>query len=44
VDGKQYVAVAVGGGTPGQRHFNELYPELKAPPASNLLMVFALGE
>jgi alcohol dehydrogenase (cytochrome c) len=44
VDGKQYVAVAVGGGTPGQRHFNELYPELKAPPSSNLLMVYALGE
>jgi len=43
VDGKQYVAVAVGGGTTGQRHFNELYPELKTPPESNLLMVFALG-
>jgi alcohol dehydrogenase (cytochrome c) len=42
--GKQYVAVAVGGGTSGQRHLAELYPELKAPTGSNLLMVFALEE
>ncbi len=44
VDGKQYVAVAVGGGTSGQRHLARLYPELKAPNGSNILMVFALGE
>ncbi len=44
VDGKQYVAVAVGGGTSGQRHLAQLYPELKAPEGSNILMVFALGE
>ena len=44
VDGKQYVAVAVGGGTTGQRHLARLYPELKVPVGSNLLMVFALGE
>jgi alcohol dehydrogenase (cytochrome c) len=43
-DGKQYVAVAVGGGTSGQRHLAQLYPELKVPTGSNLLMVFALGE
>ncbi|MBI4483762.1 MAG: PQQ-binding-like beta-propeller repeat protein [Acidobacteria bacterium] len=44
VDGKQYVAIAVGGGTSGQRHLAQLYPELKAPVGSNILMVFALGE
>jgi alcohol dehydrogenase (cytochrome c) len=44
VDGKQYVAVAVGGGTSGQRHMARLYPELKAPNGSNVLMVFALGD
>jgi alcohol dehydrogenase (cytochrome c) len=42
--GKQYIAVAVGGGTPGQRHLGELYPELKPTLTSNVLMVFALGE
>jgi len=42
--GKQYIAVAVGGGTPGQRHMAELYPELKPPVTSNVLMVFALGD
>ncbi|MCZ6490924.1 MAG: PQQ-binding-like beta-propeller repeat protein [Acidobacteria bacterium] len=44
VDGKQYVAIAVGGSTSGTRHMARLYPELKAPAESNLLMVFALGE
>ena len=43
VDGKQYVAVAVGGGTTGQRHIGQLYPELKASGGSNVLMVFELG-
>lgn len=43
-DGKQYIAVAVGGGTPGSRHLAELYPELKPTAESNTLMVFALGE
>ncbi|MDA2933518.1 PQQ-binding-like beta-propeller repeat protein [Acidobacteria bacterium AH-259-D05] len=43
-DGKQYVAVAVGGRTSGQRHMGQLYPELKAPVGSNVLMVFALGD
>ena len=43
VDGKQYVAVGAGEGTGGQRHLGELYPELKAPGGSNILMVFALG-
>ena len=44
VDGKQYIAVAVGGGTAGTRHLAELYPELKSPNGSNILMVFALGD
>ena len=43
VDGKQYVAVGAGEGTVGQRHLAGLYPELKAPEGSNILMVFALG-
>ena len=43
VDGKQYVAVGAGEGTFGQRHLAGLYPELKAPEGSNILMVFALG-
>jgi alcohol dehydrogenase (cytochrome c) len=44
VDGKQYVAVGVGGGNTGTRHPAQLYPELKAPSGSNMLMVFALGD
>jgi alcohol dehydrogenase (cytochrome c) len=43
-DGKQYIAVAVGGRTPGTAHLAELYPELKSPSGSNILMVFGLGE
>jgi alcohol dehydrogenase (cytochrome c) len=44
VDGKQYVAVGVGGRTSGQRHLSQLYPELEVPAGSNMLMVFELGE
>jgi PQQ-dependent dehydrogenase (methanol/ethanol family) len=44
VDGKQYVAVAVGGSTSGSRSLAQLYPELKTPNGSNILMVFTLGE
>ena len=44
VDGKQYVAIGAGSGTGGQRHIGRLYPELKPPDGSNILMVFALGE
>ncbi len=44
VDGKQYVAIAVGGRTPGTAHLAELYPELKSPSGSNILMVFSLGD
>ena len=44
VDGKQYVAIGVGQGTGGQRHLAQLYPELKAPVGSNIMMVFALGD
>jgi PQQ-dependent dehydrogenase (methanol/ethanol family) len=43
-NGKQYVAVAVGGRTPGTAHLAELYPELKSPSGSNILMVFSLGD
>ena len=43
-DGKQYIAVAVGGGTSGTRHMAQLYPELNLPVSSNVLLVFALGE
>lgn len=43
-DGKQYIAVTLGGGTSGQRHLARLYPELKVPNGNNLLMVFALEE
>jgi len=44
VDGKQYVAVAVGGNSTGTSHLATLYPELRAPNGSNILMVFALGD
>ena len=43
VDGRQYVAVAAGGGSGGQRHLAQLYPELKTPLGSNVLMVFTVG-
>lgn len=42
-DGQQYIAVAVGGGTPGQRNLTQLYPEVKSPVGSNVLMVFSLS-
>jgi alcohol dehydrogenase (cytochrome c) len=42
--GKQFIAVTIGGGTAGQRHLAQLYPELKAPVGSNVLMVFTLGD
>ena len=44
VDGRQYVAVSAGGGSVGQRHLSQLYPEVKTPTGSNVLMVFAVGE
>jgi PQQ-dependent dehydrogenase (methanol/ethanol family) len=44
VNGKQYIAVAVGGNTPGTSHLAGLYPELKSPNGSNLMMVFALDQ
>ena len=44
VSGKQYVAVAAGGGSVGQRHLSQLFPELKTALGSNVLMVFALGD
>ena len=43
VAGKQYIAVAVGGGNPGTRQLAQLYPELKNINGSNILMVFSLG-
>jgi alcohol dehydrogenase (cytochrome c) len=42
VDGKQYVAIAIGGRTSGSMHLAQLYPELKGMGGSNSLMVFAL--
>jgi PQQ-dependent dehydrogenase (methanol/ethanol family) len=44
VDGKQYVAVTVGGGSVGLRHLSQLYPELRVPLGSNVLMAFSLGD
>lgn len=44
VDRKQYIAVGVGEYTSGQRHLAQLYPEVKSPTGSNILMVFELGE
>ncbi len=42
--GKQYIAVVVGGGTSGTRHLAQLYPELNVQHGSNMLMVFALSD
>jgi len=42
VDGKQYVAVAIGGGSAGTRHFATMYPELNTQFGSSMLVVFAL--
>ena len=44
VDGRQYIAVGVGGNSTGVSHLATLYPELRAPNGSNILMVFALGD
>lgn len=44
VNGRQYVAVSSGGGSVGQRHLSQLYPDLKSPTSSNVLMVFALDD
>ena len=40
VDGRQYVAVSAGGGSVGQRHLSQLYPDVKTTTSSNVLMVF----
>ena len=39
-----YVAVSSGGGSVGQRHLSQLYPEVKTATGSNVLMVFALDD
>jgi len=44
VNGRQYVAVSSGGGSVGQRHLSQLYPDVKAPTSSNVLMVFTLDD
>jgi alcohol dehydrogenase (cytochrome c) len=44
VDGKQYIAVGVGGATAGQRQLAQLYPELKSASGSNVLMVFTVDQ
>ena len=38
------IALAVGGSTSGTEHLAELYPELRTPNGSNILMVFGLGD
>jgi len=43
-DGKQYIAVAVGGQSDGTAHLARLYPELKVRSGSNILAVFSLGD
>jgi len=43
-NGKQYIAVGIGGGSAGTRHLGQLYPELNTQHGSNLLMVFALPD
>jgi len=42
VNGRQYLAFPVGGGTAGTMHLARLYPELKVTNGHNMLMVFAL--
>jgi len=44
VDGKQYVAVAVGNGSSQARSLATLTPELRVPAAGSALWVFALPE
>ena len=44
VDGRQYIAVAVGGNSQGTSHLARLYPELRVPNGGNVLMVFVLGD
>jgi alcohol dehydrogenase (cytochrome c) len=44
VNGKQYIAVGVGGGSAGTRHLAQLYPELKIQHGNSMLMVFALPD
>jgi alcohol dehydrogenase (cytochrome c) len=43
-NGKQYVAIAIGGSSAGTRHFATLYPELNVQYGSSMLMVFALPD
>lgn len=44
VDGRQYVAVAAGGASAGERQLSQLYPEVKAQHGANVLMVFTLAD
>ena len=44
VDGRQFIAVGVGGGSAGVRHLAQLYPEIKVQHGNSMLMVFALPE
>jgi alcohol dehydrogenase (cytochrome c) len=43
VDGKQYIAITVGGNSAGTLHLARLYPELKSQNGSPVLMVFTLA-
>ena len=44
VDGRQYVAVGVGGGSAGARHLAQLYPEISVQHGNSMLYVFALPD
>ena len=42
VDGKQYVAIAVGNGSSEVKSLNALTPEIKNPDGGSVLWVFSL--
>jgi alcohol dehydrogenase (cytochrome c) len=42
VNGKQYIAIAVGNGSSQLRSLNTLTPEIKNPDGGSVLWVFAL--
>jgi hypothetical protein len=44
VEGRQYLAIAAGGVTPGTGLLEGLTPELNTPPAGKTVSVFALAE
>ncbi len=44
VEGKQYIAIGVGGGSAGTRHLAQLYPEIKVQHGNSMLYVFTLPD